>query len=394
MKQTYVPYGGYWSSPFCRWQGSLQGESSLELAARTAKSFLGRRDLAAEHFDGIALGVTVPQPHSFYGAPWVAGMMGAPGITGPTISQACATSVGVMSYATTAIAMGQRGCVLAVTCDRTSNGPHIYYPNPRGVGGSGTAETPVLDNFNLDPYAGKAMIETAENVAAETGITREELDQVTLLRYEQYRASLADDRAFQRRYMAPVEIGRGKRARIIDEDEGIHDTDAAGLAKLRPVVDGGATTFGTQTHPADGNAGIILCTEDRAAELSCDNSITIRIVSFGEARVKKGFMPMAVVPAARQALARAELSAADCRAIKTHNPFAINDVYMCRELGLELDAINRYGSSLVYGHPQGPTGTRAIVELIEELVIAGGGYGMFTGCAAGDTAMALVLEVR
>ena len=394
MHETYVPYGGYWSSPFCRWQGTLQTESSLELVARTAKAFFDRRKMSVDALDGIVLGFTVPQKHGFYGAPWVAGMLGAPGITGPAVSQACATSVAAIAYASAAIATGQRTCVLALACDRTSNGPHIYYPNPRGVGGSGSAETPVLDNFNLDPYAGKAMIQTAENVAGATGITREQLDRVTLLRYEQYREALADDRAFQRRYMVPVEVGRGKATTVVDQDEGIHETTADGLARLRPVVDGGTTTYGTQTHPADGNAGIVLCTKERAAQLRADTGVTVRVVSFGDARVDKGFMPMAVVPAARQALARAGITAGDCRAIKTHNPVAINDVYLGRELGLELETINRYGSSLIYGHPQGPTGMRAVIELIEELVLAGGGYGLFTGCAAGDTAMAIVIEVR
>ncbi len=83
----------------------------------------------------------------------------------------------------------------------------------------------------------------------------------------------------------------------------------------------------------------------------------------------------------------------DVKATKTHTPFAVNDVYFAREMGIDLAAMNRFGSSLVWGHPQAPTGARLIMELIEELVIAGGGYGLFTGCAAGDTALAIVIRV-
>jgi acetyl-CoA acetyltransferase len=72
----------------------------------------------------------------------------------------------------------------------------------------------------------------------------------------------------------------------------------------------------------------------------------------------------------------------------------VNDIFLSRELGIGLDQMNNYGSSLIWGHPQGPTGMRLIIELIEELVLLGGGYGLFTGCAAGDTAAAIVLEVR
>ena len=80
-------------------------------------------------------------------------------------------------------------------------------------------------------------------------------------------------------------------------------------------------------------------------------------------------------------------------AIKTHNPFAVNDEVFAQEMGTDAMAMNNYGCSLIWGHPQGPTGMRSIIELIEELVLRGGGYGLFTGCAAGDTAMAVVLQV-
>jgi len=79
--------------------------------------------------------------------------------------------------------------------------------------------------------------------------------------------------------------------------------------------------------------------------------------------------------------------------VKTHNPFAVNDAFFCNKTGLAPEKMNRYGSSLIYGHPQAPTGLRGIIELIEELAIAGGGYGLFSGCAAGDTAMSIVLKV-
>ena len=83
----------------------------------------------------------------------------------------------------------------------------------------------------------------------------------------------------------------------------------------------------------------------------------------------------------------------DIKAVKTHNPFAVNDVYFAREMEIEVSAMNRFGSSLIWGHPQAPTGARLIIELIEELAQAGGGYGLFTGCAAGDTAFAVIVKV-
>ena len=81
------------------------------------------------------------------------------------------------------------------------------------------------------------------------------------------------------------------------------------------------------------------------------------------------------------------------KAIKTHNPFAVNDIYFCDQTGVKPEAMNHYGSSLIFGHPQGPTGMRLVIELIEELAMTGGGYGLFTGCAAGDTSMACVVKI-
>ncbi|MEW6071199.1 MAG: thiolase family protein [Planctomycetota bacterium] len=395
LQNVFLPYGAYWSTPFCRWQGRFAGYHAIRLAAEVGASFLERRGIPAPSFEGLHLGITVHQRSSFYGAPWLAAMLGAPGITGPTVSQACATAVRLLAGAGLEIETGERRCLLAVACDRTSNGPHILYPNPEGPGGAAEFENQVLDSFNEDPHAKLSMIQTAENVARRFEISRAEQEEMTLLRYRQYEDSLAEDRAFQRRVLVPVELRRGKKVLgTVDADEGIYPTTAEGLAVLRPVLPDGTVTYGTQTHPTDGNAGMIVGTRDEARRLSADDSITIQLLSYGEARAEKGMMPMAVAPAARHALSRAGIRAADCAAIKTHNPFAVADVLFCREMDRGPAEVNHYGSPLVWGHPQAPMGMRAIIELIEELVLKGGGYGLFAGCAAGDTAMALVLKVN
>jgi acetyl-CoA C-acetyltransferase len=99
------------------------------------------------------------------------------------------------------------------------------------------------------------------------------------------------------------------------------------------------------------------------------------------------------VPAALSALAAAGRSIDDVQAVTTHNPFAVNDLWFARETGIKAEDMNAYGCSLVFGHPQGPTGLRSIAELIETLRLRGGGLGLFTGCAAGDTGAAVVIEV-
>ena len=91
FEKAYVPYGGYWSTPFTKWQGSLAGVHALELAAQAGKKFLAQRDIPASAFTGLTLGMTVPQRNALYASPWLAALIGADGITGPWIAQACAT---------------------------------------------------------------------------------------------------------------------------------------------------------------------------------------------------------------------------------------------------------------------------------------------------------------
>jgi acetyl-CoA acetyltransferase len=261
----------------------------------------------------------------------------------------------------------------------------------------GEKEDIVMDSFGYDPWAKNSMIQTAENVAAEAGITREQQDACTAIRYRQYQRALENDAAFHRRYMLlPLEVKDASGRKVVakvQSDEGVFETTREGLAALKPVLPNGTVTFGSQTHPADGNCGMIVASRERAKEISKDPAIEIEIVSYGQGRAKKGFMAMATVPAAKSALDAAGLAQKDMKAIKTHNPFAVNDVYLANTLGIPLESFNNYGSSLIYGHPQGPTGMRLIIELIEELAIAGGGYGLFVGCAAGDTAAAVVIKV-
>ena len=388
-----IPAGHAWSSPFAKWQGTLAGVSSLDVAAAVTTRALADRGLDPADFDNLVLGWTIPQPEAFYGAPTLAGRIGAPGISGPMIAQACATSVAALAAAAGAVA-GGAGAQLVVTTDRTSNGPVLLYPNPAGMGGAPRSETWVLDSFGRDPWAGGSMIAAGETVARKHGVTRGELDDLTVLRSEQYGRALADDRAFQRRYQVPVELpAKRGRGTVLAEDQGVRPAVAEEIAKLGPVDPDGVHTFASQTHPADGCAGAVVTTVARARELSGGAGV-VRLLGTGSARVAKGHMPEAPVPAALAALRAAGLTIADADAVTTHNPFAVNDLVFARETGYPLERMNAYGCSLIFGHPQAPTGLRSIAELIEELRLRGGGVGLFTGCAAGDTAAALVLRVE
>lgn len=402
-----IPAGMAWSSPFARWQGSLAEMSSLEVAADLTATALGQRGVDPGRLDGLILGWTIPQPGTVLGASALAEAIGAPGITGPMISQSCTTSVACLAAAAGAVtttvstgaggtgagstAMNSTGTTttvtnstgaeggglwLVVTADRTSNGPTLHFPAPSAPGGA-----PVVTNWVLDGLPGDGV--AAEKAAADCGITRERLDELADLRFGQYAAALAGDRGFQRRYMVPVRTPDG----VIAADEGAGPTGSRR----------------TQTHPADGAAGAIVTTVERARELARGDGVT-RILATGfagttgfaggarSARASPGHSELASVTAARAALRAADLRIGQVDAVTTHSAFAIEDLCFARQTGFPAERMNAHGCSLAYGHPGAPTGLRSIAELITELRLRGGGIGLFTGSAVDGTAAAVVLR--
>jgi acetyl-CoA acetyltransferase family protein len=394
--RVFIPYKGYYSTAFCRWQGSMQYDNAITLGANTARRWFLEKNIDPTIIDYFFFGSTVAQHHWFYSHQWSAAIVtdDKKFVPGLFIHQACSTSTTIINLAAMNIELGSYEVAYGLMADRCSNGPHTVWPNPLGPGGEPEDENWNMDNFQGNPRVPVAMVQTAENVAKEMGITKEECDAVVLRRFQQYQDALANDREFQKKYIFPAEVTvTKKQKKLVDLDEGWTPTTAEGLAKLKPVQPNGVLSFGAQTFPADGNAGVIVTTRDKARQLSTDPKIDIQIISYGFARVKPAFMPAAPVPAAEMALSTAGLKVSEMKAVKTHNPFAVNDLTFAKKTGFDVMKMNNYGSSLIYGHPQGPTAGRAIMEMIEELVLLGGGYGLFTGCAAGDTAAALILKV-
>jgi acetyl-CoA acetyltransferase family protein len=395
--KAYIPYKGYYSTPFSRWQGSMQNDNAVELGAATARRwFLEKKKMEPTVIDYMYFGSTVAQNHWFVAHNYAAAILTDDKKFVPAlfVNQACATSTTALNLIAKDMELGVYDVGYALMADRCSNGPHTTWGDPLGPGGQPDREDWNMDNFSGTPKHRAYMAETAENVAKDFGLTKEECDAVVLRRFQQFQDALANDRAFQKRYMfAPEVTVTKKKRKLFEEDEGWTPTTAEGLAKLKPQYPGGVLSFGAQTFPADGNCGILVATREKAKELSEDPKVEIQIVSYGYARVKPKYMPAAPIPASEMALANAGIKLTDVKAIKTHNPFAVNDLAFAKHFKCDVMKMNNNGSSLIYGHPQGPTIGRAVCELIEELALLGGGYGLVTGCSAGDTAAALILKV-
>jgi len=391
FSNAHIPLGFAWSTPFSKWQGPLANLNSLDMAVDVTGRALEARGLAASEITEWTLGCTVPQPTGFFGVTLISRKLGAGDYSGPWISRACATGAAVVEHLATQVELGAHETTIGVLTDRTSNGPLMVFASQTNPSAAPVLEHWVNDPMKLDPTTGQSMYDTAENTAADGGFSRSQVDDLTLLRYEQYEAALANDSAFHRRYFVPVRIPGRKGDTWLEEDYGVHPTTAEGLARLKPGREGGVVTFGSQTYPADGATGVIVASEGRARELG--GGATAQILSSGFARAEPAYMGKAPVGAAQRALDDAGLTMKDIDLVTTHNPFTVNDLWFAQQLDYPVERMNIYGSSLIWGHPQGPTGVRAITELIEALRLRGGGIGLFSGCAAGDAAGAIIVRV-
>ncbi len=389
---AFIPLPLLWSSPFIRWQGAAADLSALDMAVQVTRDALASAGYDPAQTGQLVFGSTIPQPHSFYAPPWIAARLGMTGVGGPMISQACATAVACLATAAAGVQLSPGAAQLVVTADRTSNGPLLVYPRSASMGGAPLATHWVLDSFAADPWTGESMLHTAEGTAADGGFTRQQCDELTLMRARQYQDALRDDRALQKKYMRPIVIETRKSRVELAADEGISDYSAESLAALKPARAGGVITPGTQTHPADGTAGAVVTGRAQAEALAGGQPV-VRLLSAGFARAEKGRMPKAPALAAARALEAADRRVQDLKVVTTHNPFAVNDLWLHQATGIPLERMNPLGCSLIYGHPQAPTGLRAIAELAQALALQGGGLGLFTGCAAGDMGAAVVVEV-
>jgi acetyl-CoA acetyltransferase len=140
-------------------------------------------------------------------------------------------------------------------------------------------------------------------------------------------------------------------------------------------------------------AFLLMTSEEKARELSPHPEIDIRFVAKAEVRTDPSLMPEAPALAVRKLLDRTGLKMADMAVVKNHNPFAVNDVIFARLFEFDWRKMNTTGCPLVWGHPQGPTLTRVIIEALEEAHALGGGYVLIFGCAAGDVGIASILKV-
>jgi acetyl-CoA acetyltransferase len=385
-----VPYGTWGNSYFPAWQTSALAEVNIgQFAAESMSRILSLRKVRVDALDYLVLGSTIPWHWKFWNAPMLSALVGHR-IPGHHVEQACATGLQAVLTAAAQVESGDREVVGVLTFDRTSDSPVGVFPERRAYERT-MALADVWDNFGFDPATGGSMIATAGLAARKHKLDRREVDDLTLYRYEQYFGAKAS--GVLDKTAVPLDLLnlQGKPLGRIDADLGIRKVTADGLRAMRELDT--CVTAAGQTHASDGMATMLVTTPEKAAELSPRPEIDIRLEAKVEARAFPGLMPEAPALAVQKLFARTGLRMADIAVVKNHNPFAVNDAIFARVFDYDWKLMNKTGCSLVWGHPQGPTLTRSLIEGLEEAVALGGGRVLLFGCAAGDVGIAAVFTV-
>ena len=385
-----IPYGTWGTSYFPAWQTSAFAEINIgQFAGEAAARVLGKRRVPVAELDYLVVGSTIPWHWKFWTAPMVSSCMGKR-LPGYHMEQACATGLQAALIGAGEVQSGGNDAVGVLTFDRTSDSPVGVFPERRAYERT-MHIADVWDNFGFDPSAGNAMITTAGMAARKYRLDRREVDELTAYRYKQY----FDGResGFLDRVVMPFDVlnMQGRKLGTVDDDLGVRPVSLESLRAMRALDT--CVTGGTQTHASDGMAVMLVASAEKARELSTRPEIDISIVAKAEIRTSPSMMPEAPTLAVKKLLDRTGLSIDDIAVAKNHNPFAVNDAIFSKVFDYDWKKLNNNGCSLVWGHPQGPTLTRSLIEGLEEAVDIGGGNVLLFGCAAGDVGIAALFQV-
>ncbi len=289
------------------------------------------------------------------------------------------------------IALGEAEVVVAGGMENMSRAPFLLNEARFGYRlGHGTLIDSLLSDGLTDAFEGCHMGITAENIAREYAISREEQDRFAL--ESQRRAARAWESGAFDAEIVPVPISDKAEAVRFERDEHPRpDTTLEALARLRPAfATDGTVTAGNASGINDGAAALVLMAEDRARAEGIEPLALVR--SWAWAGVPPRVMGLGPIPALRRALGRADLTVADVDLYEVNEAFAVQVLAVQRELGLDPERLNVHGGAIALGHPIGASGARILVTLVHALQRYGGRYGAAALCIGGGMGIALVVE--
>ena len=380
-------------TPIGSFNGALSQVPASTLGARIIQALLQRTGLSPEQVEEVILGQVLQAAVGQNAARQAAVEAGIPYSTpAMTINKVCGSGLKAVHLAWQSVQCGDAGMVIAGGQENMSAAPHAL---PRSRQGNKMGDWPLVDTMIRDglwcAFNDYHMGMTAENIAAEYDIPREEQD--AFAAGSQQRAEAAQKAGHFGDEIVPMEIpGRKGQVTICDTDEfPRHGTTAEGLAKLRPAFKrDGSVTAGNASGINDGAAAVVVMPESRARALGLEP--LARIVSFSSAGVDPALMGTGPIPAATRCLERAGWSPGDLDLVEANEAFAAQAIAVNRKLGWDLSKVNISGGAIALGHPIGASGARVLVTLLHGMKRTGAQRGLATLCIGGGQGVALAVE--
>ena len=304
------------------------------------------------------------------------------------VNRLCGSGLQAIIATIMALKLGDISAGLASGVEMMSRSPHIA-PDMRFGKKMGNATfVDMLLAPLTDPFGHGHMGITAENVAKQFDISREEQDEAAVISHQ--RAAYAVEAGYFTEQIVPIEAKAGRKTVTFAQDEHFRaDASLDDMAKLRAVFQKeGTVTAGNASGINDGASALVLANENIAK----DTTPIARIVSYGHAGLDPAIMGMGPVGASQQALERAGLRVNDLDVIESNEAFSAQACAVTKRLGLNPAIVNPNGGAIALGHPVGATGAIITTKLIHELKRTNGRYGLATMCIGGGQGVALIIE--
>jgi len=379
-------------TPMARYMGAFDTTTAIDLGATAGREAMRRSGVDPADFDHVIFGnVMQTSADAIYGARHVGLKAGlAEEIPAVTVNRLCGSGLEAISQAAQRILLGEAKLVLAGGMENMSQAPHVIRGARTGFKlGEGKLEDSLVAGL-YDSYCGFSMSETAENLAAEQGITRRACDEYALRSQQAAEAAVRACR--MKDEIVPVEVKKGKKTITVSEDDHRRpDTTMQTLESLPPAFrKDGIVTAGNASGIVDGAAAVVV-THARTAKERGWKPLG-RIVSWATVGVPPRIMGIGPVPAIKKALAVANLKLEQIDLIEVNEAFAAQYLAVEKLLGLDRDKTNVNGGAIALGHPLGATGTRLALTLLLELRRRNARYGIASACIGGGQGIAMVLE--
>ena len=379
-------------TPIGAFGGAFKDVPVAQLGATAIGEALRRAGLAPAAVDEVIMGNVLQAGAGMNPTRQAALAAGIPErVPAMTINFVCGSGLRAIALAQQAVALGTAEVVVAGGMESMSRAPYVLTDARFGYRmGNGTLYDTLVGDGLTCAMEGCHMGVTAENVAAEYGVSRAEQDAFAL--ESQRRAAAAIDGGRFDEEIVPVTVPGRKGATTVTRDEHPRpDASAERLAALQAAFqEGGTVTAGNASGINDGAAAVVVTTAARAAALGLWP--LARICAYGQVGVAPRLMGTGPIPAVEAALARAGLTAADLDLIEINEAFAAQAVAVARALELDPARLNVNGGAIALGHPIGASGARIMVTLLHELRRRGGRYGLASLCIGGGMGCAMVVE--